>query len=86
MRHDVREACKLFIDNDIKTIAVSFIWSVLNPSHEIRAAQIVKEMMPDADYYYWQRTVSTNKRIHKNLNSYYKCLLIPHLKKICFCY
>jgi len=46
--HDVREACKLFIDNDIKTIAVSFIWSVLNPSHEIRAAQIVKEMMPDA--------------------------------------
>ena len=45
---DVREACKLFIDNDIKTIAVSFIWSVLNPSHEIRAAQIIKEMMPDA--------------------------------------
>jgi len=45
--HDVREACKLFIDNDIKTIAVSFIWSVLNPSHEIRAAQIIKEMMPD---------------------------------------
>jgi len=46
--HDVREACKLFIDNDIKTVAVSFIWSVLNPSHEIRAAQITKEMMPDA--------------------------------------
>jgi len=45
---DVREACKLFIDNDIKTIAVSFIWSVLNPSHEIKAAQIIKEMMPDA--------------------------------------
>ena len=46
--HEVREACKLFIDNDIKTIAVSFIWSVLNPSHEIKAAQIIKEMMPDA--------------------------------------
>ena len=46
--HDVREACKLFIDNDIKTIAVSFIWSVLNPSHEIRAAQIIKEMIPEA--------------------------------------
>ena len=45
---DVREACKLFIDNDIKTIAVSFIWSVLNPSHEIRAAQIIKELMPDS--------------------------------------
>ena len=46
--HDVREACKLFIDKDIRTIAVSFIWSVLNPSHEIRAAQIIKEMIPDA--------------------------------------
>jgi len=46
--HDVREACKLFIDNNIKTIAVSFIWSVLNPSHEIRAAQIIQEMIPDA--------------------------------------
>ena len=46
--NDVREACKLFIDNDIKTIAVSFLWSVLNPSHEIRAAQIIKEMMPEA--------------------------------------
>ena len=46
--HDVREACKIFIDNNIKTIAISFIWSVLNPSHEIRAAQIIKEMLPDA--------------------------------------
>ena len=45
---DVQEACKLFIENDIKTVAVSFIWSVLNPSHEIRAAQIIKELMPDA--------------------------------------
>ena len=46
--HDVREACKFFIDKDIKTIAVSFIWSVLNPSHEMRAVQIIKEMIPDA--------------------------------------
>ena len=52
--HDVREACKLFIDNDIKTIAISFIWSVLNPSHEIRAAQIIKEMLPERYYYYWK--------------------------------
>ena len=46
--HDVREACKLFIDNDIKTIAISFVWSILNPSHEVRAAEIIKEMIPDA--------------------------------------
>ena len=46
--NDVREACKFFIDQNIKTIAISFVWSVLNPSHEVRAAEIVKEMMPKA--------------------------------------
>ncbi len=45
---DVREACKFFIDNKINTIAISFVWSVLNSSHEKRAAEIIKEMMPEA--------------------------------------
>ena len=45
---DVREACKVFIDEGINTIAISFIWSVLNQSHEIIAEKIVSEMMPNA--------------------------------------
>lgn len=45
---DVRAACKLFIDEGISTVAISFVWSVLNPAHEMRAAEIVREMMPDA--------------------------------------
>ena len=45
---DVREACKVFIDEGINTIAISFIWSVLNQSHEIIAEKIVSEMMPKA--------------------------------------
>ena len=45
---DVKEACKIFNDEGVNTVAISFIWSVLNPSHEDIAAKIVEEMMPDA--------------------------------------
>ena len=45
---DVREACKIFVDEGVNSIAISFIWSVLNPSHEIIAEKIVREMMPNA--------------------------------------
>ena len=47
-KNDVREACKIFIDEGINTIAISFIWSVLNQTHENIAEEIVREMMPDA--------------------------------------
>jgi N-methylhydantoinase A len=43
---DVRAACDLFIREGVEAVAVSFIWSVLNPGHERRAAEIVREMMP----------------------------------------
>jgi len=45
---DVRDACKIFINEGIDTIAISFIWSILNQSHEIIAEKIVREMMPKA--------------------------------------
>lgn len=44
---DVREACLLFLKEKVETVAISFVWSVLNPAHEKRAAEIVREMMPD---------------------------------------
>ena len=44
---DVRAACELFITEGIETVAISFVWSVVKPAHELRAAQIVREMMPD---------------------------------------
>jgi N-methylhydantoinase A len=43
---DVREACRLFLKEGVETVAISFVWSVLNPAHERRAAEIVREMMP----------------------------------------
>jgi N-methylhydantoinase A len=45
---DVRAACRFFIAEGIESVAISFVWSVLNQSHERRAAEIVREMMPHA--------------------------------------
>ena len=45
---DVRAACELFNKEGVETVAISFVWSVLDGSHEARAAEIVREMMPDA--------------------------------------
>ncbi|MFT7530141.1 MAG: N-methylhydantoinase A, partial [Gammaproteobacteria bacterium] len=45
--NDVREACAIFQKENVEAIAISFIWSVLNPVHERRAAEIVREMMPN---------------------------------------
>jgi N-methylhydantoinase A len=46
--NDVREACRIFISEGVEAVAISFIWSVLNSDHELRAAEIVREMMPKA--------------------------------------
>lgn len=43
---DVRKACDYFIAEGVESIAISFVWSVLHPAHELRAAEIVREMMP----------------------------------------
>ena len=43
---DVREACRLFLREGVEAVAISFVWSVLHPDHEARAAAIVREMMP----------------------------------------
>jgi len=45
---DVRAACEAFLADGVEAVAISFVWSVLNPSHEKRAAEIVREMMPNA--------------------------------------
>ena len=44
---DVRGACRHFLKEGVEAVAVSFVWSVLNPQHETRAAEIVREMMPN---------------------------------------
>ena len=43
---DVRAACRHFIENGVESVAISFVWSILHQEHEMRAAEIVREMMP----------------------------------------
>lgn len=43
---DVREACRHFLREGVESVAISFVWSVLHTAHELRAAEIVREMMP----------------------------------------
>ncbi len=45
---DVREACRRFRDDGVEAVAISYVWSVLNPAHERRSAEIVREEMPEA--------------------------------------
>lgn len=43
----VREAIEYFREQDVKAVAISFVWSVRNPSHEQRAAEMVRAALPD---------------------------------------
>lgn len=43
---DVQAACQFFIKEGIESVAISFVWSVLNQIHERRTAEIVRELMP----------------------------------------
>lgn len=44
---DVRDACERFRAEGVEAVAISFVWSVANDAHERRAAEIVREMLPD---------------------------------------
>ena len=47
VEEEVRAACRHFLAEDVESVAISFVWSVLHTAHELRAAEIVREMMPD---------------------------------------
>lgn len=43
----VRKACKICKKEEVESIAVCFLFSFLNPTHERRVRQIIKEELPD---------------------------------------
>ena len=44
----VAEAARRFAAEGVEAVAISFLWSFINPEHEQRAKEIVRELMPDA--------------------------------------
>ena len=45
---EVRAAAEALRDEGVEAVAICFLFSYLNPAHERRAAEIVREVMPDA--------------------------------------
>jgi N-methylhydantoinase A len=45
---DVREACRTFAAEGVEAVAICFIWSFMEPAHELRAAEICRELLPEA--------------------------------------
>ena len=46
-KEEVRKAVYELLDEGIEAIAICFLWSHLNPKHEIETAKIVSEIAPD---------------------------------------
>jgi len=45
---EVRDAVKFLKENNIDSIAVCYLWSFMNPEHEIRTREIIKQEYPEA--------------------------------------
>ncbi|ATJ81602.1 hydantoinase/oxoprolinase family protein [Halomonas beimenensis] len=59
----IHEAVTYFQQEGVEAVAVSFLWSVTNPTHEARAAEIVRERMPGA-------FVCTGSEVHPQVREY----------------
>ena len=65
----VRRVGQRFREAKVEAIAVAFLWSIVNPAHEIRAAEILADEVPDAavlcssavlpEIREWERTSAT---------------------------
>lgn len=65
----VRDAARTLGKHEVKAVAIAFLWSIVDASHEQRTAEIVREELPDADVLCssdilpeireWERTSST---------------------------
>lgn len=44
---DVHLAAQHFRTAGVEAVAVAFLWSIVNPVHELRAAEILRELLPD---------------------------------------
>ena len=43
----LRETIRLVGQHDVEAVAVSYLWSIANPAHELRTANIITELLPD---------------------------------------
>lgn len=66
---EVRKAVRLLVDRGVESLAIGFLNSYVNPTHELRAREIAREMFPDLsvsissaagqEYGEYERTLTT---------------------------
>lgn len=78
----VREAVRILVDRGAEGIAIAFLWSFLNDTHERRAAEIVAEVATDMAVA-WSSDVAPVMREYPRTNSTLVNLLIgPPVRKL----
>ncbi len=60
----IAEAIEYFREQDVKAVAISFVWSVRNPSHEQRAAERVRAALRYVFVCTGNEGVPADPRIH----------------------
>jgi N-methylhydantoinase A len=63
--HDLRRAIEELLDAGAEAIAVSFLWSILNPGHELLARAVVEELAPSV-------FVTCSHEVTSNIGEYYR--------------
>jgi N-methylhydantoinase A len=84
--NEVREAVREMKGDGVRSIAVSFLWSFLNPTHEQRSREIIEEIMPEA-YVSISSEVLPQIRLYERnsttvLNAYVGPLLDEYLENL----
>ena len=59
----VRQVCAELKDRAVEAVAVSFLWSVLNPAHELKVAEFLSQLLPGV-------FVSVSHRVNPSLREY----------------
>jgi N-methylhydantoinase A len=68
--HEVYEAAKTLIAQDVKAIVIMFLYSHLNPKHELRAKEIVQEEIDKAGKTIELFTSVETAPVHRELNRF----------------
>lgn len=85
-REDIQKAAEHFKKEGVKAVAIVYLYSYLNPVHEIETREIIRELLPDASITVsheitkeWREYERTNTAV---LNSYVKPVVSNYLSRL----
>ena len=83
---EVRAAVRQLKKWNVKTIAVCLLWSIINPAHEQRVGEIIKEEWPEVDYCLSSEVQPILREYHRQscvvLNSMLKPIVSAYLGRL----